>query len=253
MLPVITGLKGVAWYKWLTGFFMLLYLIYIAISYLYLPNKLKSVTETDVSEMIGREISVGKIAYNPFYLSLKVTGLSIADETERDLVSWNEMYINFGFWKSLFTWKIALNEFRLDRPAISIVKQGDRFNFSDIIERLASAEPEKEEKQKGPAEKTSIALLIRNISINEGAFMFSDMSGMVPAQSNLENLTIAVKELYLATGDEHLNDYNLEAAVPGGGRITLSGKYRIDPLHVESDITAADINLTAFSLSLIHI
>ncbi len=247
MTSVVTGLKRIAWYKWLIAFFMLLYLIYIALSYLYLPDKLKNITETDVSGMIGRKISVSKIEFNPFKLALKITDLSIADEPERPLVSWNEMHINFGFWKSLFSWGIALNEFRLDRPLISITKQGDRFNFSDIIERLTPAESVKDEEQEAPAEKTSIVLLIHDISINDGVFNFVDMSGRVPARSNLENITIAVKELYLATGDEHLNTFNLNAVVPGGGQIDLAGSYRIDPLYIESDIRAVDIDIPVYS------
>ena len=142
MKSIAVRLKGVAWYKWLFASLMFIYLIYIALSYLYLPGKLESVTRKDAAELIGREISVEKIKFNPFVLSLTINKFSIADKPEKPLAAWDRLYVNLSLWKSLFLWEIALDEIDLDQPRFNIVKHKSGFNFSDIIEKVSKADSE---------------------------------------------------------------------------------------------------------------
>jgi uncharacterized protein involved in outer membrane biogenesis len=236
-------LKQLLWYQWLLAALVLIYIIYIALSYLYLPDKLKQVVESDVSDLIGRDISVERFEFNPFVLSIKVGQFSIADKPEKPLVGWHQLFANFSFWESLFTWEIAFEELVLDQPEINIEKDRDRFNFSDIIERFNTEEASPEQ----PAEKTRIALEIFHTAINQGVFRFTDLSGNTPAHSNLDDITIVVKDLYLATGDEHFNPFDVKATIPGGGDVQFSGQYRIDPLYVDANLVANDVQLETFS------
>jgi len=240
-------LKQLRWYQWLSIAILLVYLIYIALSYLYLPDKLKQVVETDVADMIGRDIRVENIEFNPFLLSLRVTDFAIADQPERPLVGWKQLVVDFGFWKSLLSFEVGFQDIELNQPQINIVKQGERLNFTDILEKLeaqAAAEPETEQVEEDGA---GLALEVVRTAINQGVFRFSDLSGATPAHSTLDDITIEVQNLYLATGDEHLNPYNIKAVFPGGGDIQLSGQYRLDPLHVESKVAAKQIQLATFS------
>jgi hypothetical protein len=86
-------LRAVRWYQWLLAAFAMIYIVYLALSYFYLPGKLKRVVETDISELIGREISVQGFAYNPFTMSLKAGNLSIADKPNKPLVVWMTMLL----------------------------------------------------------------------------------------------------------------------------------------------------------------
>ncbi|MFC1838566.1 DUF748 domain-containing protein [Thermodesulfobacteriota bacterium] len=247
MASITRYLKRVKWYQWILSALFFTYLIYIALSYLYLPGKLKSITATDVSALIGRDISVEKYEFNPFILSLKINRLSIPDKPDNPLASWDQLLINISFWKSLFSWGIVLDELKLDSPEVNIIKHKTGFNFSDIIDRLSNPQPQNDTSSTEPADNASIALEIFNTSINKGAVRYSDLSGKIPAQLTLHEITIVIKELYIATGDKHLNPFNFNANIPGGGQLLLNGNYRIDPLHVESDINASGINLTTFS------
>lgn len=247
MNPIATRLKGVAWYHWLFVSIIFIYLIFIALSYFYLPGKLKRVTETDVSKMIGREISVETIQFNPFILSLTVNKFSIADKPENPLVTWDQLMADFGFWKSIFSWEIAFDELRLDKPRFNIIKQKNGFNFSDIIERVSTSDSGQGSMPEVSDESRSIAIEIFNTSINKGALRYADISGSIPATSNLDDISIVIKEIYLATGDEHLNPFSINANGPNGGKLHLAGKYRIDPLHVEANIKADGIDLSTFS------
>lgn len=239
----LESIKSLRWYHWLLVALVSAYLLYIALSYLYLPNKLKQMVETDVAQMIGRDIRVERFEFNPFDLSLTVGEFAIVDKPDAPLVGWQRLNVNFSPWRSLFQWQIALQTLQLDLPQFNIEKNTEGFNFSDILDRFAKEEQVTEE----PAEKPQIALEILNTVINRGAFNFTDVSGKTPAHSTLNDITIAVQDLYLATGDEHLNPFDITATIPGGGEVQLSGQYRIDPLFVDANVNVRDVQLATFS------
>ena len=154
--------KNFRWYHWLFAGLVFVYVIYIAVSYFYLPGKLKQVVQKDTAELIGHPIHVEQIAFNPFSLSLTVNDFAIDDNPDRRLVAWQELFVNFSFWRSLFKWEIALEALFLKNSHINIEKHAEGFNFSDILERFASEEKDP------PSEKSGIALEIQEIAIEEG-------------------------------------------------------------------------------------
>ena len=243
MNTLTTRMKQFSWKQWALIVLVLLYLLYIALSYLYLPGKLKQVVETDVSELVGRDITVDRFEYNPFDLSLRVFGFNVPDKVDAPLVAWEQLYVNFTPWGSLFSWNIKLEALHLDKPVINIDKTGDHFNFSDIVQRFVPDEPQPEEE----AASTTMALEVVSTAINEGIFRFSDLSSSKPARTEMDDITIQLFDLYLATGDEHLNPFNITAAIPGGGALKLAGEYRLDPLYIDTTVQAADIELKEFS------
>ena len=138
MKSIASRFKKNVWYNWVFAACVFLYLIYLSLSWFYLPGKLKQVTESDVSKMIGREITVGDIRFNPFKLSLTVKDLSVSDPSGEPLAEWDSLLVNFSLLRSVFSWGLAYSEIRLDNPHFNIVKLKKGFNFSDIIERLSS-------------------------------------------------------------------------------------------------------------------
>lgn len=231
------------WYRWLLSALVLLYCVYIALAYLYVPGKLKDVVQTDVAQMLGRDISVENIAFNPFALSLTVEKFSLSDRPQQPLLAWQRFFVDFDAWASLFGWQIKLGGLQLDAPQITIEQRRQDFNFSDIVQRLAGEEtpPQPE------AEKSVLAIRIDDIRIRDGLFRFDDNSGSKPATSSVDNIDIGVQSLYLATGDDQLNPFHLRAKMPGGGLLDLSGDYRADPLLVNGTVKASDIRLEKFA------
>ena len=237
MIAIVQSLKQWRWYRWAAAVFLVLYLLYIALSYLYLPGKLKDVVQTDVAQLLGRDIQVRRIAFNPFTLSLTVEQFALADRPQQPLVAWNRLFVNFDAWGSLFGWKIRFSKVQLDTPQIAIERRKNDFNFSDIISRFSGGETPQ------PKRKSALALQVDDIRIVAGLFTFDDISGANPAHSSMDDITVEVKNLYLATGDRKLNPISLQAAMPSGGQFSLKGDYRADPLKVDVDVQASDIHL----------
>ena len=239
MIAIRQTLKQWGWRQWTTAVCALLYLLYVALSYLYLPGKLKEVVQTDVAQLLGRDIQVQRIAFNPFTLSLTVDQFAIADRPDLPLVAWQQVYVNFDAWGSLFGWQLRFSKVRLDAPHIAIERRRDDFNFSAILTRLAGNRPPQ------PKPKSAMALQIDDIQILAGLFAFDDISGARPAHSSIDDINMEVRNLYLATGDDKLNPISVQAAMPGGGQLNLKGAYRADPLKVNVNIQASDIHLEA--------
>jgi hypothetical protein len=95
--------------------------------------------QTDVAQLLGREVQVATIAFNPFALSLTAEGFSIADAPQRPLLAWNRAFVDLDAWGSLFGRQVKLEAVQLDAPRIAIERRKTDFNFSDILQRLASA------------------------------------------------------------------------------------------------------------------
>ena len=242
MQSLPTFLTRWRWPHWLLLSLVLLYVLYVALAYLYLPGKLKDLAQTDVAQLLGREITVEKIAFNPFALALTVENFSIADRPQQPLLAWQRVFVDLGAWGSLFGWQLKLDGLQLDGPQIAIERRKTDFNFTDILQRLDSGATEE------PAqEKSKLALRVDDIRIRDGLFRFDDNSGSKPAHSVVDNIDIGVQSLYIATGDDQLNPFHLRAKMPGGGTLDLAGEYRADPLLVNSSVKAAGIKLATFA------
>jgi hypothetical protein len=245
MGTIKSRLRLITWYQWLIASLLFLYLIYLSLSWLYLPGKLKRTMETDVSAMIGREITVSDIRFNPFKLSLKIEHLSVSDSNEGPIAAWDMLLVDFGLWKSVFLFGIAFDELSLDNSCINIVKLKSGFNFSDIIKKLSSSDSGKEKEEK--KDSRPIAIKLFNTSINKGSLKYTDKSSIAPATVNLNDISIQIKELYFATGDEHLNSFTINAKDQEGGDLQFKGNYRLDPLYMEASIGANGINLAGIT------
>lgn len=231
------------WYHWLLVACVVLYGVYVAFGYLYLPGKLQRLIRQNVAQQLGRTIQVGEIDFNPFRLSLDVHDLAIEDRPQLPLLGWRRLHVNADFWGSLFGLQARLSLLSLDGLRIHVEQRRDAFNFTDILQRL---EPTRGSAGTEP-EAQRLAVRIDTIQLHDGAFRFDDSSGKKPASSRIEQVDMSLQDLYLATGDDALNPFQLVAHMPGGGELRLTGDYRADPLLVHGTIDLRELGLPAFA------
>lgn len=131
------------------------------------PPIIRSQIEQRASAALQRPVTVGAVHLNPFTLRLQLDRLHIADrDGKSDFVDIDQAVVNAS-WASLFRMAPVLDELTLQRPRIRIVRTGEqRFNFSDIIDRLDAT----------PADpKASPArFALSNISVHDGDIQFTD-------------------------------------------------------------------------------
>jgi Domain of Unknown Function (DUF748) len=116
---------------------------------------------------LSRQVSVGRVAFNPYTLRLRIERLHIAGrDRSHPFVDIAELRA-VASWKSL--WRLApiIRELTIDGPTVHVVRTAaHRFNFSDLIKTSNEA----------PAAQPSqpFHFAVSNILLNNGAVRFDD-------------------------------------------------------------------------------
>lgn len=138
------------------------------------PKVLHGVLTDDVSKMIGRDVSVGKITFNPFTLTVRAQDLAVAQPgSQTPLLTLAELDASAS-WTSLFWFAPVVDRLTLREPNIALVREDVlRFNFSDIEQRvaeLAAAKPDEPPKPEAGLPRFSL----NNMVIENGAITLDD-------------------------------------------------------------------------------
>ncbi|MBN1548461.1 MAG: DUF748 domain-containing protein [Syntrophaceae bacterium] len=138
----------------ITGFFII-------------PPVLKSMLIEKMSEQLHRDVSIERIALNPFRLCLTVTGFAVREKGKKGtFLSFRELFLDLEG-MSLFKRAIVIDEARLDTPYIHLSRYKDgSYNFSDL---LPAEKPDEKEKDTEP-----LRLSVNNIRIVDGRVTFQD-------------------------------------------------------------------------------
>lgn len=111
-------------------------LILCGIAAWQVPKVLHNVLTQDVAKMLGRDVAVGKITFNPFTLTVRARDLAVAQPgSQTPLLTAAEVDVSAA-WTSLFWFAPVVDRFTLRSPTLSIVREDvTRFNFSDAAAR----------------------------------------------------------------------------------------------------------------------
>lgn len=225
----------------------LLYLLYAGITYTYLPHKLKALVEQDLSAAMGREITLDSFNFNPFSLTLRCNNLAVSDSPHPPILQFQSLVVDVSFWGSLFRLYPVIDSIVWQAPQLQIRKEPDGFNFARILDRLAAPSEGRADKPTTADSKPVVRLLIKSIRVQVGAASYDDRSQTAPADVRLQNINIALDNLYIATGADNSNPFSLATRLSQGGRLEVSGHYRLQPLYVDGRITLTDLALTEVS------
>ena len=122
---------------WIVG----LVLFYTVLGFLILPPIIRSVAAKQLSQQLGREVTIQQVKLNPYAFSATVRGLLIKEKSGDPFVSWDEVYVNFRP-TSVFQHPWILKEVSTSRPFIHVqVNSNGIFNFSDILTKFSTNAP----------------------------------------------------------------------------------------------------------------
>ncbi|MDR2613861.1 MAG: DUF748 domain-containing protein [Candidatus Accumulibacter sp.] len=199
------------------------------LGFLALPPLVKSVATDKLSEALHRPVSIGKVAINPFALTLEVDDLDIR-ERDRDVsfAGFGKLYVNLGA-SSLFRWGPVIDEIRLVDPKLKVVRlAGNRYNFSDLLDEFAAGPKEGEG---GPMP----AFSLNNIQVSGGTLEFDDR--VIGEEHRVENIALA---LPFVSSMDYATDILVEphfSALVDGTRLDLRGKSKPFAESRESEFT----------------
>ena len=121
---------------WLAGI-----VAFVAITgFLVAPPIVRWQAEKILTRELGRATTIDKVAINPFAPSLTLAGFTVREaDAAQPFVTFDELYVRASY-SSLLRFAPVIDAVRLSRPHARIVRTAaERFNFSDILDKLAAA------------------------------------------------------------------------------------------------------------------
>jgi len=214
---------------------------YAIVGFLVLPPIVRGVAVKQISEQIGREVSIEDVKINPFTFSTTIDGFLIRDKDGQPFVSWDEVYVNFQL-SSFFGKAWVFDEISTTRPYVraELNKDGS-MNFSDIIEKFATnAAPAK---SKVPAKP--LVLHVRRLQIRGATAALADFTPHEAFKRTVGPLNITLDDF--STDPDNKNPYSFTGTTDAGETIAWSGFFYFEPLRSEGELKLFDFTLNKYA------
>ena len=152
----------------ITALVIVIFLVLLGLfGFFIAPSIIKTQAQTRLGAMLGRQVSIGAIHFNPYTLRVEVDKLHIADrDGTSPFVDVDQLVVDAS-WGSVFHMAPVLDQLLVQTPQIHITRTGPQaFNFTDIIQRF-NAKPA--DPNASPAR-----FALSNISVHNGDITFDD-------------------------------------------------------------------------------
>ncbi|MBL7951389.1 MAG: DUF748 domain-containing protein [Flavobacteriales bacterium] len=199
---------------------------------LLLPYILKRYIETHSEEWINRKVTIDRIILNPFTFRYGVTGVTCYEPKSEDVfVSWKNISVRSNLWKGFQENNWRFTGLRIESPYFHIVQNGDRFNFSDLLE-LGGDDT--------TAVDTSAAVRfsMEDIQLSDGRIDYK--SDVLAAPVGINNLKATSN---IISSESARMDFGLGFDLNDGGR--MDGGFMLD---TDKSLYGIDAHLKAFAL-----
>ncbi|WP_323000228.1 DUF748 domain-containing protein [Castellaniella sp.] len=148
-------------------------LLLAALSAWLVPKAVHHALTQNVAELLGRQVAVGKIRFNPFTLALSAQDLSIAQPQSEPLLQVKKIDLRVA-WRSIVMFAPILDRIHIDQPRLALTRQdATHFNFSDIVDRLSKASAEQPPKPEAASTEVP-RFSLNNLSLSRGAISLED-------------------------------------------------------------------------------
>lgn len=249
-----------------SAYILTAYAMYALLLGLVIPAILQAKLPEKLTEMTGRETKIGEIRINPFLLRAQVNDFSLAEaDPAMNFVAFKQLEVEVSFWQSLLHFTPTLDHFLLQKPVVSVARLASTdaatFNFSDIVEHLASTDSESAAitSQDELSGETIPAVQARKISIDQGQLHFTDeITGTnlsyTALNLSLDQLNSRALTLHLAEGTAQqteplntaANHYALSVTGRDKGLLELNGQFQLQPLEVQGNVAVSHFTLLPF-------
>ena len=190
------------------------------------PPLLRHYMVKGISEYTHRQASVEKITFNPYKLTLDLSGFSLADGSAGEpLLSLERLFLKLRG-SSFLKLGFVIEDLRMERPHFRVLyKKDGTFNFSDLMGVKAEERREK---------ARAVGVSIRNLGISEGTVDFTDEQKRFKHQ--IQGISIDVPFFSVFPEDTKEALEPRLAATINGAAFRLWGKARPFQDHADSGL-----------------
>ncbi|MBP8823695.1 MAG: DUF748 domain-containing protein [Flavobacteriales bacterium] len=199
-----------------------------------LPYLLKHHIEQHSEEWIGRRVTIDHIVLNPFTFTYAVNGVRCLEPGSTEVfVSWKEISVKCDLWSGFLEHHWRFRQLRIRDPYIQVFQEGDRFNFSDLIELGASGTAT------NPAEQGTTRFSMENIQLSGGRIRYA--GDLLKSPIGISDLEANCTRI---TSDNARMDFDLHFTIDGGGE--AGGRFMID---TDRSLYAVHADIQSFALA----
>ncbi len=199
----------------------------------FAPYLLKRYIEDHSEEWIARRVTIGRIILNPFTGTFGITDLSCSERNgDMRFISWEKASVKWDMWAwwNRDHWRFHAVELR--SPYVRVSQQGDRFNFSDLIELGGDEQP-------GPIDTSVTRFDLEDMQVTNGQVDYD--SDLLKAPVSAQALNVLCSRI--SSGSARM-EFDLGFRLSTGG--TVDGAFTID---TEQERYGIDAVLKAVSLA----
>ena len=206
-------------------------LLYTIIGFFLVPNIVKSNIIGLIEDDLGRSAQVEKVEFNPYALSLKVSGFELKDTDEVSLLAFDQLFVNFQL-SSLLNQAWTFDEISL----LGSYFYFERFDTDDTrLSRLlddasAGQTEDTEEVDEGGLPR----LLIHHLILSDGRGDLKDNMPKTAVELQLGPIDITIEELN--TLPDRYGQQNVTIKLPGDATLHWEGNLALAPLDSEGQL-----------------
>lgn len=192
----------------LFGLFLLIAILVSPIAHYYLEKHSK--------ELCNRVVTMDKLCVNLFNGSVTIQGFKALEENDKDvMLTFDKLKVNMSL-AYLLGKTVKITEITLINPDVTVLQNGNRFNFSDIIDFYKTDKP----KDTVPSKWT---VDLRNITLEGGNVLYRDLA--VGSRFKLNELALAIPRIYFSSEN---TDIGLDLKFDDGGDLNVKLLYAIE-------------------------
>jgi hypothetical protein len=217
-------------------------LLYTLLGFLLAPVMVKKGIVSLLQEDLGRQTQIEKVQVNPYVLSLKIQGFSLADKDAARLASFDEFFVNFQL-SSLFKTAWTFDQIRLVEPYFLM----ERFDETDsrlnrIITDFNALQPtETDPVPKDEPAGTMPRLLIHDLSMTGGHVDLKDNLPATTVETQLSPINISIQDL--STLPDLNGRQSVTIQLDENASLKWDGSLTLGPLDSKGELTLENLHL----------
>lgn len=229
----------------LAGILAGLLALYALVGFVLLPYLIKSYVIPTVSDQIKHPIVLREAAFNPFALSLRLTGLEVREQNQAAMLGFEELFVNLRA-ITLFFQKVAFDEIRIVMPFVAAkVSPEGKMNLMSLAPPTDDTVPKPTQTANEPKKKM-MPIEIELLEISQGILDYRDDSKPKPVLIDVVPFHILLRDFSTIPSQESEGAYAFTAEIGKGEKVDWEGTFSLEPIESDGKVNISGIKLRTF-------
>ena len=212
--------------------------VFLIIGLMLLPTVAKKYINQHGKDYSGRQLSVNQIRINYFTATIRLIDFKMAEaDGLNPFVSFDTLMVDINPLR-LFSSELNLEQIRLVKPEVTIVRKDSLFNFDDILAFFKS----KSEADTVNEPSKPLKYVVNNISMEKGKLTFSDLG--VAHTSIMQDIGFTIP--YISYNQQEASEAGIKFHLANGGTFQVKAAYNQGKGLYNAEFTVNQLDVAPF-------